>query len=142
MLHPQARALLDFIQANGVPPTHTLAPVDARRFYRERRRVTQPEPPEVASVQELQCTGPHGPIALRLYKALTPLAGPAAGLLPVLVYFHGGGWTIGDLDTHDCLCRVGQRLGLRRVVGGLPHGAGAPFPLCRGRRDSCHGLVP
>ena len=105
MLHPQARALLDFIQANGVPPTHTLAPVDARRFYRERRHVTQPAPPAVASVQELNCSGPHGLIALRLYKPLTPLAAQAAGLLPVLVYFHGGGWTIGDLDTHDCLCR-------------------------------------
>ena len=40
MIHPQARALLDLIEANGVPPTHTLTPVEARRFYRERRRVT------------------------------------------------------------------------------------------------------
>ena len=105
MLHPQARALLDFIQANGVPLTHTLPVAQARRFYRERRRVTQPDPPPVGSVQELQCSGPHGLIALRLYKPLTPRAGPAADLLPVMVYFHGGGWTIGDLDTHDCLCR-------------------------------------
>ena len=105
MIHPQARALLDLIAANGVPPTHTLTPVEARRFYRERRRVTQPDPPDVDSAQDLSCPGPHGPISLRLYKPFMQPSGSAGGLLPVLVYFHGGGWTIGDLDTHDCLCR-------------------------------------
>ena len=105
MLHPNARALLDFIQTNGVPPTHTLAPVDARRFYRERRAVTQPDPPPVARVQDLQADGPHGPIPLRLYKPLLQSAIGTPAALPVLVYFHGGGWTIGDLETHDTLCR-------------------------------------
>ncbi len=101
MLHPQARALLDFIEQRGIPPTHTLSAQDARAFYRERRAVLQPEPQAVAEVQELHATGPHGPIPLRLYKPL-----PArAEALPVLVYYHGGGWVIGDLDTHDTLCR-------------------------------------
>jgi acetyl esterase len=101
MLHTQARALLDLIQQRGIPPTHTLSAQDARAFYRERRAVLQPEPQAVAKVQELQATGPHGPIPLRLYKPL-----PArAEALPVLVYCHGGGWVIGDLDTHDTLCR-------------------------------------
>lgn len=101
MLHTQARALLDLIQQRGIPPTHTLSAQDARAFYRERRAVLQPEPQAVAKVQELQATGPHGPIPLRLYKPL-----PArAEALPVLVYYHGGGWVIGDLDTHDTLCR-------------------------------------
>ena len=48
MLHPQARALLDFIEARGIPPTHTLSPADARAFYRDRRTATQPLPAEVA----------------------------------------------------------------------------------------------
>ena len=87
MLHPDARALLDFIQTSGVPPTHTLAPVDARRFYRERRAVTQPDPPPVAQVQDLQAEGPHGPIPLRLYKPLLPGAAGGPAPLPVLVYF-------------------------------------------------------
>jgi acetyl esterase len=72
--------------------------------YRERRALTQPEPPPVAQVQGLQVPGLAGPIALRLYRPLQP-APTGAGLLPVLVYFHGGGWVIGDLDTHDTLCR-------------------------------------
>ncbi len=102
MLHPQARALLDFIEQSGVPATHTLTPAEARAFYRERRAATQPQPPAVAEVRELRADGPHGAIPLRLYRP----AGTASGdVLPVLVYFHGGGWVIGDLDTHDTLCR-------------------------------------
>jgi len=98
MLHPQARALLDLIEQRGVPPTHTLTVENARRFYLERRFFTQPDTPEVAHVEDLRA---DDRIPLRLYKPL----GAADGPLPVLVYYHGGGWTIGDLDTHDVLCR-------------------------------------
>jgi acetyl esterase len=85
-----------------VPPTHTLSPAEARAFYRERRTFTQPEPPQVAAVRELTATTPQGDIPLRLYR---PLGSDATTVLPVLVYYHGGGWVIGDLDTHDTLCR-------------------------------------
>jgi acetyl esterase len=104
MLHPQARAWLDLIEASGSPATHQLPPAQARQAYRDRRAVTQPEAPPVAQVQDLQATGPAGPIGLRLYRPLQPAATGSAAL-PVLVYFHGGGWVIGDLDTHDTLCR-------------------------------------
>ncbi len=100
MLHPQARALLDLMVERGVPPTHTLTVDEARHFYRERRRITQPAPPDLDQVQDLSAEGPGGPIALRLYRH-----GQAPGPWPVLVFFHGGGWVIGDLDTHDTLCR-------------------------------------
>ena len=104
MLHPQARALIDLLQERGVPAMHTLTPDGSRRLYRERRHLVQPDPPEVAQVQSLQATGAHGAIALRLYRPLTS-GRAAASKLPVLIYFHGGGWVIGDLDTHDTLCR-------------------------------------
>ncbi|MGZ5156306.1 MAG: alpha/beta hydrolase [Caldimonas sp.] len=103
MLHPQARALLDLIEQRGLPPTQSLSPTEARAFYRERRALTQPEPPAVAEIAELSATAPHGPIPLRLYRPTRRSDDPSPG--PVLVYFHGGGWTIGDLDTHDVLCR-------------------------------------
>lgn len=103
MLHPQARALLDLMEQRQVPPTHTLSPAEARSVYRDRRALTQPDTPPVASVQDLHADGPHGPIALRLYRPAT--AATPRRPLPVLVYFHGGGWVIGDLDTHDTLCR-------------------------------------
>lgn len=102
MLHPHARALLDLIAERGVPPTHTLSPAEARAVYRDRRGFTQPAPPPVASVTELSAEGPHGTIPLRLYR---PLGTMAEQVLPALVYYHGGGWVIGDLDTHDTLCR-------------------------------------
>src|SRR5688572_22965484 len=102
MLHPQAQALLRLIEEKGVPPTHTLAPPDARAFYRERRTFTQPDPPEVGAVRELEARGPAGGIPLRSYR---PAGSAADAALPVLVYYHGGGWVIGDLDTHDVLCR-------------------------------------
>jgi acetyl esterase len=102
MLHPQAQALLRLIEDKGIPPTHTLTPQQARALYRERRVFTQPEPPPVGALRELEARGPAGPIALRSYR---PLGSGAADMLPVLVYYHGGGWVIGDLDTHDTLCR-------------------------------------
>ena len=58
MRHPQPRALLDFIEQRGVPPTHTLTVADARAYYRERRHVAQPVqpvPPDVAAVCKLAC---------------------------------------------------------------------------------------
>ncbi len=107
MLHPQARALIDLMVQRAIPPTHTLSPQEARNFYRERRAVTQPEPPAVESTDDLHADGPHGAIPLRLYRpAQAQGQGKAdSAALPVLVYFHGGGWVIGDLDTHDTLCR-------------------------------------
>jgi acetyl esterase len=109
MLDPQAQALLDLMIQRGVPPTHTLTPEVARRYSRERRTFTQPEPPTMAEVCDLQTDGlsssggaRSAAVALRLFRP----AGTSAGdVLPVLVYFHGGGWTVGDLDTHDVLCR-------------------------------------
>jgi acetyl esterase len=102
MLHPQAQALMRLMAEKGVPPTHTLTPAQARAYYLERRAFTQPDPPEVASVRDLEARGPAGPIPLRSYR---PAGAPPHAVLPVLVYYHGGGWVIGDLDTHDVLCR-------------------------------------
>ncbi len=102
MLHPQARALLDLIDQRAAPAVHEQTPLEARESYRARRFFTQPDAQPVAQVRELTADGPHGPIAMRLYRP-TPETSSA---LPVLVYFHGGGWVIGDLDTHDALCRA------------------------------------
>ena len=101
MLDPQARALLDLIAERGVPATHTLTPPEARKLYRERRAFTQPNAITMAEVRDLSALGPAGAIGLRLYR---PTTAPTANA-PALVYYHGGGWVIGDLDTHDVLCR-------------------------------------
>ena len=129
MLHPQARALIDLIEQRGVPPTHTLTPEIARTWYRERRALTQPDPAPVAEVIELEADGPHGPIALRLYRPLRSTSPSGAAALPVLVYFHGGGWVIGDLDTHDTLCReLANRSGCAVVAVDYRMGPEHRFP--------------
>jgi len=127
MLHPQARAFIDLLAARGIPPTHTLAPDEARRAYRERRAFTQPEPPAVARVEALGAPGPAGEIPLRLYA---PVAREQQqGLLPVLMYYHGGGWVIGDLDTHDTLCRqLANDAGCAVVAVDYRVGPEHPFP--------------
>lgn len=102
MLHPQARALLRLIEEKGIPPVHTQTPAQARAAYLDRRTYTQPAPPDVASVRDLEARGPAGPIPLRSYR---PAGSADHAALPALVYFHGGGWVIGDLETHDVLCR-------------------------------------
>ena len=100
MLDPQARALIDLMVQRQVPPVHILSPAEARSAYRDRRAYTQPDPPPVAEARHLHT---DAGVPLRLYRPLD--AGHGAPARPVLVYFHGGGWTIGDLDTHDVLCR-------------------------------------
>jgi acetyl esterase len=103
MLDPQAKALIDLIAEKGIPPTHTLSPQDARDFYVQRRFFSQPDAPEVAEVKDIQIPGPAGEITLRCYR---PLGSASAETLPALLYYHGGGHVIGDLDTHDTLCRT------------------------------------
>jgi acetyl esterase len=67
------------------------------------RVVSNPEPPELASVEPLAIPSPTGAIPARIYTPLRPRQ--ADGLAPCLVFYHGGGWVIGDLDSHDVVCR-------------------------------------
>ncbi len=94
-VHPQVAALLERVARSPLPPVHTVSPFVARRIYRDTRAVLSSVAPPVAESRLLI----FDRIAVRAYR-------PASGeVLPALVYFHGGGWTIGDLDTHDVLCR-------------------------------------
>lgn len=99
MLNVQARALLDKLLELGAPATHELPVEQARAVYRDRRGVTQPEPQPVAEVRDHRQEN----WSARSYR---PMGSAADDILPALLYLHGGGWTIGDLDTHDTLCRA------------------------------------
>ena len=102
-LDPDAQHVLYLIREAGRPPYETLTPPEAREFYRAGRRILQPEPPQVAEVRNLKAPSAQGNIPLRLYRGLGTDRG---AVLPALIYFHGGGWVIGDLDTHDGVCRL------------------------------------
>ena len=102
MLDPQAQALMQLMVDKGVPPVNTLTPPEARASYRSRRAFTQPDAPEVFKVEDKVFSANGVDVPVRVYHPHAAQIHPA---LPGLVYLHGGGWTIGDLDTHDVLCR-------------------------------------
>ena len=97
-LDPQARQVMEYLAGLGLPPIDTISPPEARRQYREVRATLRPPAPSLLDVRDLNADGEGGPIPLRLYR-------PADGVLPAFVFFHGGGWVVGDLDTHDVVCR-------------------------------------
>jgi acetyl esterase len=102
-LDPDAAAVFKAFQEAGRPPYETVSPAEARELYLKGRVVTNPEPPELKSVQPLAIPSPHGSIPARIYTPMRPRK--TNGLAPCLVFFHGGGWVIGDLDSHDVVCR-------------------------------------
>jgi acetyl esterase len=102
-LDPDAAAVFKAFQEAGRPPYETVSPAEARQLYLKGRFVSNPEPPELASVEPLTIPSPAGSIPARVYTP-TRLR-KVNGLAPGLVFFHGGGWVIGDLDSHDVVCR-------------------------------------
>jgi acetyl esterase len=101
-LDPDNQRVLDLIKAAGRPPVASLEPPAAREMYRAGRRFFQPDLPEMAELRDLTAPGAGRDIPLRLYRGIGT---DAAQPLPVLVFYHGGGYVIGDLDTHDYVCR-------------------------------------
>ncbi len=101
-LDPRLKTYLKTLETSGRPLLHTLAPVTARTAYREGRQFAVADPEPVALVINKNIPGPHGPIPLRIYR---PDVFKFDASAPALIYFHGGGWTIGDIETHDSLCR-------------------------------------
>ena len=102
-LHPQVAALLERAAKAGLPPYWQVPAAVARRLYRDARGPLSPEPPAVESSQLLLVPGKAGPIPVRAYR---PKGSSKEEVLPALLYYHGGGWVIGDLDTHDVVCRT------------------------------------
>ena len=95
-LDPQARAVMDQVAALGLPPAHTVSPQEARANAKSRPR---PIGPDVAKVEDREIPGPDSQVPVRIY---TP---NGDGPFPCLVWFHGGGWVVGDLDSADSTAR-------------------------------------
>lgn len=120
-LQPQVEEYLRQMAGLNVPPAHRL-PLDQARANMRAAALLNGDPPPVRAVEDRRIPGPNGPVPVRIYRpgpeprqggepgrgqgdVPGPRPSDATGPAAALVYFHGGGWVLGDLDTHDYVCR-------------------------------------
>lgn len=129
-LDPQAQAVLDQLEALGLPPNHTVSPEEARANGKARPRAAGPE---VARVEDRSIIVPGRHIPIRTY---TP---EGSGPFPLLVWFHGGGWVVGDLDSADGTARH-LAVGAGCVVVSVDYRL-APETKFPGAADDCYAAT-
>jgi acetyl esterase len=96
-LHPQARRLLDMVEESGLPPLNQLPAPEARAQAATMRELVG-DGPDVAHVEDFTIAGRAGDIPARRYEPDDPAA--------TILWVHGGGWVICDLESHDAMCRL------------------------------------
>ena len=104
-LDPQARALIDQLEAVGAPPMSEQTPEEARAGFALLAAIAGP-PEEPVPTEDRRLPGPDGAVPVRIYRPV------GDSPVPVVVYFHGGGWVIGDIASHDAACH--------RLAAGVP----------------------
>jgi acetyl esterase len=110
-LDPQVKAFLDRAAAIPRPKAWDVPPAITRQSFAAMMQITGPKDVAVGKVENLVIPGPGGEIRARSY---VPVA--AAGPLPTLIYFHGGGFVAGSLESHDGLCRLFAAEGGFKVI--------------------------
>ena len=101
-LHPDARPIIEAFLAKGGQSFEQLGPpVELRQTYNENCKLAAMQ--GLAHIQSRDITADYDghPIHLRVYE----VPSSASSLQPCVIYMHGGGWVIGNLDTHDSICR-------------------------------------
>ncbi len=99
-LEAEVQLMLFLLRQSGSPPLEELSPTEARAEIERTARAFADRPLPLAFVEQKRIPGPGGEIPARLYR---PFRDPQSR--PLLVYYHGGGWVVGNLDTHDGACR-------------------------------------
>ena len=105
-IDPDAQRLLTMIALAGRPPLQAMQPAEARALYRDTRRAMQRPPADVAELRDFTAGG----VPCRFYRGLDAVDGRG------LLYLHGGGWVLGDLDSHDNVCRTLANQARCRVI--------------------------
>ncbi|WP_448586623.1 alpha/beta hydrolase [Thermaurantiacus sp.] len=128
------KALLALLAEQEGPQMHEVDAPTARQLMAAMAAMMERPAPAIARREDVTVPGPAGPIPCRIYRN-APLAGPA----PVLTYFHGGGWVIGNLETHDSLCaEVALQTGFTVVSVDYRLAPEAPFPAAT---EDCLAVV-
>ena len=129
-LDPQAKQVMEQLAALSFPPPHTVTPEQARLNAKARPRAAGPE---VARVEQRSIPGPGLAIPVRIY---TPAR---TGPFPILMWFHGGGWVVGDLDMADATARH-LAVGASCVVVSVDYRL-APETKFPGAADDCYAAT-
>jgi acetyl esterase len=125
VLDPEAQLLLRLLRLSRRPAFETLPVAEAREEVRREAAAAAGRTLPVKSVERVRVPGPGGELDARLY---VPFGATAAGA-PLLVYLHGGGWVVGDLDTHDQTCRfIAREAGVRVLAPHYRRAPEHPFP--------------
>src|SRR4051812_42668799 len=128
-VRPDVRQFLDFLNALPGPRTHELAPAEARAMMLASRQVADAPVGELAVIRDLGFPGPGGEVRLRLYDARE-----AREAGPLLLFFHGGGFVLGDLDSHEPFC-AGMARALDMPVLAVDYRLPPPKTLPPGERE-------
>jgi len=135
MLNQQARAFLDQVAALKRPPIETMPLADVRTLFEDSFSRLAGPPVDVGHVQDVLAPGPRGPIPVRIY---TPAG--ANGVLPLFVFFHGGGYVCGSRDSYDAVCRLlTQESGC--VVASVEYRLAPEFPAPAPFEDAYNAFV-
>ena len=125
-LDPQAKALIDQMTAAGQPPIHTMTPEAARQMYEMTSPMLDAQGVEVAGQEDRKIPGPSGEIPIRIYSPLEANGGP----LPLMVFFHGGGFVVGSINTHNVTCKLlANACGCKLISVDYRMAPGSKFPI-------------
>ncbi|WP_225007476.1 MULTISPECIES: alpha/beta hydrolase [Novosphingobium] len=133
-VRPDVRAFLDMMNAVEAPPMSAVGAEMARAGYVAMGQMAEADPRPLAVIRDLTCPGPAGDISLRLYDT-RETRDPS----PVVMFYHGGGFVIGDLETHHSLCTaICEQLDLPVVAVDYRLAPEAPFPAAP---DDCEAAT-
>ncbi len=133
-VRPDTQAMLAMLEAAVAVPMDQMEPAAAREVYIGMRAIADAEPTELAVIKDLTCPGPAGDIKLRYYdKRETREKGPA------IIFYHGGGFVIGDLESHHPYCtEMAAQMDLPLIAVDYRLAPEAPFPAAP---DDCEAAT-
>jgi acetyl esterase/lipase len=124
-VRPDVQMILTMMEASEAPLLSEVSPAEAREMYNAMGEMLEADAVEVSRIEDLTCPGPAGSIPLRLYDSQTERTEET----PLIVFYHGGGFVIGDLESHHSFCTyVAKAMDMPVVAVDYRMGPEAPFP--------------